>query len=48
LSHPIASLELFSGAEQMEFLFEGSASNAKLSYAAGAKRIALMAVFALG
>lgn len=43
-----SSLVLFSGAEQMEFLFDGSVSNAELWYSAGAKWIALMAVFALG
>jgi H+/Cl- antiporter ClcA len=41
-------LVLFSGAEQMQSLFDGSASNAELWYSAGAKWIALIAVFALG
>jgi H+/Cl- antiporter ClcA len=43
-----SSLVLFSGAEQMQSLFDGSASNAELWYSAGAKWIALIAVFALG
>jgi H+/Cl- antiporter ClcA len=43
-----SSLVLFSGAEQMQSLFDGSASNAELWYSAGAKWVALMAVFALG
>jgi H+/Cl- antiporter ClcA len=43
-----SSLVLFSGAEQMESLFDGSVSNAELWYSAGAKWVALMAVLALG
>lgn len=43
-----SSLVLFSGAEQMESLFDGSVSNAEIWYSAGAKWLAMMAVFALG